>query len=548
VIFIPKISFTFAAKKMTKLFVFFLAFQSGILLAQPVNFQEDESSNKMECTSITVGKKASADGSVMTSHTDDSGRTRTDISIVKAKEHAVDEMKILYKRQAAKREFGQMPIYEFVKTGEIPESSHTYQYFNTAYPCLNEHQLAIGESTFGGRSELQSDLGLIDCTALCQLMVERCSTARDAIKMAGVLLKKYGWIDGGECLTIADKQEVWHLEIVGPGKGKLGAVWAAQRIPDEHIGVNANASTIKELDLKNKDYFMASDNVYKVAEENGWYEPKKETFKFAYAYAPESRRMLACRRREWRVFDLLAPSLKLDPNDQDYPFSVKPDSLVKVADMMRIFRDYYEGTEFDMRKNITTTDKDGKEVISPLANPFMKSDELKLFKVNGGWHWRGERNIAVYFTVYATILQCRSYLPDEIGALCWFALDNVASSVYVPFYGNITELPQEYKTCGRQTGFSKEAAWWAFNRLGTITAKKWGSMSPVVRNAFDPMENKYLNNQSAIEKEALTLLKAGKRQEAIDFLTKYSNQCGNEAVKTAWDTGDLLWTVFDGQW
>ena len=217
-----------------------------------------------------------------------------------------------------------MSHYENTIVGEIPQVSHTYQYFSTAYPCLNEKQLGIGESTFTPRPELQSDSGLIDCQRLCQLMLERCSTARQAIKMAGELLAKYGWIDGGEALTIADKNEVWHLEIVGPGKGKLGAVWAAQRVPDDHISVNANASTIREIDLKNKDYFMASDNVFSVAEENGWYDKKQETFRFAYAYAPESRAMLACRRREWRVFDLVAPSLKLDPNAENYPFSVKP--------------------------------------------------------------------------------------------------------------------------------------------------------------------------------------------------------------------------------
>ena len=135
---------------------------------------------------------------------------------------------------------------------------------------------------------------------------------------------------------------------------------------------------------------------------------------------------------------------------------MKPDTLVTLEKMISIFKDYYEGTEFDMRKNLTVTDKEGKTVISPLANPFMKADELKLNKINGGWHWRGERTIAVHFTVYATILQSRNFLPDEVGPVCWFALDNVASSIYVPLYASITELPEEYKTDGRMTGFSKK--------------------------------------------------------------------------------------------
>lgn len=526
----------------------FLMLIFGILQLSAQNSAIDEFTEGLECTTITVGKKASADGSVMTSHTDDSHRTRTNILVVPAQDHPEGATVKMYKRTAAKEEYGKMSHYENTIVGEIPQVSHTYQYFSTAYPCLNEKQLGIGESTFTPRPELQSDSGLIDCQRLCQLMLERCSTARQAIKMAGELLAKYGWIDGGEALTIADKNEVWHLEIVGPGKGKLGAVWAAQRVPDDHISVNANASTIREIDLKNKDYFMASDNVFSVAEENGWYDKKQETFRFAYAYAPESRAMLACRRREWRVFDLVAPSLKLDPNAENYPFSVKPDTLISMEKMVSLFQDYYEGTEYDMRKTLTVTDKEGKTVISPLANPFMKSDELKLHKINGGWHWRGERSIAVHFTVYATIIQCRNFLPDEVGGLCWFALDNVASSVYVPFYASISDLPQTYKTDGRVTGFSRDAAWWAFNRLGTLAAKRWGDMRKVIDKTWKPLQNQFFTQQPKIEKQALELLQNGKRNEAIQLLTQYSNRCGNFAVDKAWETGDFIWTTFDGLW
>ena len=501
----------------------------------------------MECTSVTVGKKASKDGSVMTSHTDDSGRSRTNIKVEPAADHAPGEMMPLYKRVTCKPDTNPMPSYCYEYTGSIPQVPHTYQFLNTAYPCMNEHQLAIGESTFGGRGELRSSEGLIDCQTLCMLMLQRCTTARDAIRTAGELLKEYGWCDGGECLTIADKNEVWHLEIVGPGKGKKGAVWAAQRVPDDHVAVNANASTIREINLKDKDYFMASDNVFSVAEENGWYDKKKETFRFAYAYAPESRTMLACRRREWRVFDLLAPSLKLDANSENYPFSVKPDSLVTLNDMVRVFQDYYEGTEYDMRKTLTVTDKEGKSVISPLAPPFMKGDEQKLYKINGGWHSHGERNIAVWFTVYATILQCRDWLPDEVGALCWFALDNVASSIYVPIYANVTDLPASYKTCGRETGFSRDAAWWGFNRLGTIANKRWGDMRRYVDRAWKPMQQEFFDNQGKVEEEALRHLKVD-RTAALRYLTRYTNDQCNRALNKAWETGDLIWTKFDGAW
>ncbi|MDR1406569.1 MAG: C69 family dipeptidase [Tannerella sp.] len=508
----------------------------------------DSRYDAMECTTVTVGKNASADGSVMTSHTDDSHRTRTDISVVQAKDHPQGTMKTLYRRRAAANRPGEMPKYEYVETGQIPEVAHTFQYFNSAYPCMNEKQLAIGESTFGGRPECHADTGLIDCSCLCMLILERCSTARQAIRTAGELLEKYGWNDAGECLTIADKHEVWHLEIVGPGKGRTGAVWVAQRVPDDHVSVNANAARIEEIDLKNKDFFMASSNIFSVAEAGGWYDPKKEIFRFAYAYAPSTRTSIACRRREWRVFNLLAPSLKLNADSEHFPFSAKPDAPVKKEDMVRVFKDYYEGTDFDMRKTLAVTDNDGKTVISPLANPFMKADELKLLRINGGWGWRGERTIAVHFTIYATILQCRDRLPDEIGGLCWYALDNVASSIYVPFYGSIRDFPKTYKTCGRQTGFSKESAWWAFNRLGTLAAKRWGEMHLVVDSVWNPMQAGFFEKQDEIESLALLLLQQNKRAEAIDFLTGYSNDCGNTAVETAWKTGDYLWTVFDGLW
>lgn len=529
---------------MKKLFTLLFTFAAFAVFAQDFN---DPITEGMECTTITLGKKATADGSVITSHTDDSHRSRTNIMVEPAMDHQSDETETMYWRRWAKRVPGQMAQYENLPIGEIPQVAHTYQFLNTAYPCVNEKQLAIGESTFGGRAELKSDSGLIECQTLCRLMVQRCSTARQAIKMAGELLKQYGWRDAGECLTIADKNEVWHLEIMGAGKDKVGAVWAAQRVPDDHVAVNANASTIREINLKDKDYFMASDNVYSLAKENGWWDGKS-TFQFAYAYAPQTRTMIACRRREWRVFDLLAPSLKLDPNSENYPFSVKPDTLVTIEKLMSVFKDYYEGTPYDMRKTLTVADKDGKQVISPMANPFMKGDELKLHKINGGWNELGERNIAVHFTVYGTIIQCRADMPDEVGALCWFALDNVASSIYVPIYANVTDLPTTYKTDGRVTGFSKEAAWWGFNRVGTIACQRWGDMHKVIDKTWEPLEKQFIEEHHTIETKALSLLKDGKRSEAIQLLTNFTNQCGNTAVEEAWKLGDMIWTNFDGMW
>ncbi|MDR0296115.1 MAG: C69 family dipeptidase [Prevotellaceae bacterium] len=508
-------------------------------------FTQAHDDERLECTTITVGRLASDDGSVRTSHTDDSHRTRSNISVVAAQNHPVGTAITMYKREPCDTTL--MRSYLHIPIGEIPQVAHTYAFLNSAYPCLNEKQLAIGESTISGRKELVSGIGLIDCQRLCRLMLERCATAREAIRTAGELLAEYGWIDEGECLTIADKKEVWHLEILGPGKGKKGAVWAAQRVPDEHIAVNANASTIRQIDTSNPDFFMYSPNVFSLAIENGWWNPAEGPFEFCYAYAPESRVHIACRRREWRVYDLLAPSLKLSPESENYPFSVKPDKPVSLQDMVRVFQDYYEGTPFDIRKNLTVANDSGKTVISPVANPFMTRDELKMLRVNGGWHALGERNIAVRQTMYATIIQCREWLPDAIGGLCWFALDNVATSVFVPIYGGVTDLPSTYKTDGRKTGYSKEAAWWAFNRTGTLAYRRWGDTQKDLQAVWQPLQKFWFDNQRNIEAEVLKLFE-NNPQRAIDILTDYTNKCANEAVEKAWKLGDDMWTKYEGLW
>ena len=492
------------------------------------------------CTSITAGKDATVDGSVITSHTDDSHRTRSWMNVIPPKDHEDGETVTMYKRTST--DSLAMPAYKHTPIGEIPQVEHTYGYINTAYPCMNRKQLAIGESTFGGREQLQSDEGLIDCQRLAKLMVQRCTTARQAIKMAGRLTKKYGWNDAGECLTIADTEEVWHFEIVGPGDGKVGAIWAAQRVPDDHIAVNANASTIKEINPENEEYFMASDNVYEVARDSGWWNPETETFRFNYAYAPESRTTFASRRREWRVFDLLAPSVDIDPRDKDFPFSVNPQEKIAVADLVEVFQDYYEGTEFDMTKNITATNDSGKTVKSPFANPFMPYDMYGLFDINGGWGDLGERTIARWYTMYATIIQCRSDYPDEVGGVVWMAQDNVATSIYVPIYSSVTELPESYSTPGRVNGFTRESAWWAFNRLGTLTAQRWGDMRHDVRDAWDPLQKQLFEQQQKIEKKALRM---EDREKRIEYLNDYSNQWAKKVVKKAWSLGDMLWTKYD---
>ena len=214
------------------------------------------------CTSIMVGRNASADGSVITSHTCDS-KYRTWVTMEPAADHKAGEMHKVYKgtmHTETPRSMEGMTL-----AGEIPEAAHTYAYMNTAYPCLNEKQLAIGESTFSGPDTLTNEKGMFLIEELERIVLQRCDNARDAIKLMGELVAQYGYGDGGECLTIADKKEVWQFEILGEGPDKIGGIWVAQRVPDDHVAVSCNVARIGKIDRKNKDFFMASDNIEKVA-------------------------------------------------------------------------------------------------------------------------------------------------------------------------------------------------------------------------------------------------------------------------------------------
>ena len=498
------------------------------------------------CTSIMVSRAASTDGSVMTSHTCDSHRTSSDIHVRKRARHRAGARIQLTGRK--KDDTGPMERYGREPTGKIPQTRVTHGYIAPAYAAMNEHQVAIGESTFGGRKELQSKKGLIDCETLCSLMLQRAKTARQAIKIAGELLRKHGWRDVGETLTITDPKEVWHMEIVGPGKGRVGAAWAARRIPDGHVGVVANSARIRRVDLGKPDEYMASRSLSEVATRMGYWDQKSgKPFDFAAAYNPKGRMKFSVTRREWRVFSMLAPSLKLHPNSNSFPFSIKPEKKVSAKRIMEIFRDTYEGTDYDVVKNLTVADKKGKQVKSPLANPFMPYDQNRLLKINGGWGWRGERALARWYCMYATVTQSRGWLPNPIGGLVWFGLDNPAMTTYVPLYAGIKSLPKSFKIDGRTTGFSRKVAWWAFNRAATIAAHRWGEMRKDVAAVRDKLQNRFFARQATIEKKAVRLHKRSPAA-ARSYLTRYSRKACKQTETAYWKLGDLLWTKYDEKW
>jgi len=504
----------------------------SLVLLVPLTLPAQEFIESDNCTSIIVGKAASVDGSTMTSHSCDSGSDRTWINIPPAKKHKKGEECAVYLEP--KRTKGPDDP-DRIEVGFIPQVRETYAFINTAYPCMNEHQLAIGETTFGGKSEMVSNEGMIDCPELYRLALERARTAKEAILVIDELTKKYGYNDVGECFTFADPNETWHFEILGPGRGKLGAVWAAVRIPDDEIGVSANASRIRTLDINDKENYMASDNVFSLAEELGFWSPESgQEFEFCYVYA--NRKSMGCRRREWRVLSTVAPSLKLDPNGENFPMSVKPDKKVSVKDVLKIFRDYYQDTPFDMTASIKTVNRRGEYIKSPAANPFMNSETRSLLKVPY------ERTICCARATYLTVTQSRNWLPDPVGGVVWLGYDNPATTPHIPFYCGISTMPESYMVDGREK-LRRDCAWWAFRRVSQLCGFRYQVMSKDVEKVWSEIEEKAFSVQPEFEKKIVELYK-NDPQKAIEMLTRYSLEVANGAVEKYWLLGDELWSKY----
>jgi dipeptidase len=488
------------------------------------------------CTSILVGRLASADGSTMTSHSCDSGSDRTWMTIVPNRKHKVGEMaKVYHEPKLVKGPDDP----DRLETGEIPQVTETYAYLNAAYPIMNEHQLAIGETTIGGRRELKSDAGIIDAPELYRLCLERARTAREAVRVADELTAKYGYNDWGECFTFADTKEVWQFEIYGPGKGKTGAVWAAERVPDEEIGCSANAGRIRTGDPANRDFFMASANALSLAEEMGfWPKAGDRPFDFTYAYNPESRTSLYCRRREWRVLSLLAPGLKLNPESENFPFSVRPEKKVTVRDLLAIFRDAYDGTDYDMTRTLVAVNRKGETAKSPIASPFMSNDLRELLRI------KRERTICAPYSTYLQITQSRDWLPGPIGGVVWLGYDNPATTPHTPFYIGIDRMPDSYMVDGRRA-YRRDCAWWAYRTVSKLALFRWQEMTKEIEKVWRGIEDQDFGNQARFEEEALALYKKDPRK-AKELLTKYCLDQANQAVAAYWKLADELWVKYSG--
>lgn len=468
----------------------------ALLLAFPTlsSAQIDENKKdfrtKESCTSIMVGKKASTDGSVITSHTCDSWY-RTWMKMVAAKEYANDTITDIYDGRMHTQTPGDSTNVKI--KGVIPQVKHTYRFLDSAYPCLNEKQLAMGETTISGRDTLQNKKGMFMIEELARIALERCSTAREAIKLMGELVKKYGYGDSGECLTIADKDEVWIFEIFGEGPKKIGGVWAAIRIPDDEIAVSANICRISKIDTNDKANCMASENIYKVAKDLKLWDGKEEfSFWRAYSggnYFGEKKNYSV---REFFIMSTLAPSMNLSDTVEDLPLSVKPDQKVSVEMVSNLLGSYYEGTEKNLSgrlliPNPKYKDKEGnivegqpEKIVSSFANPWMRPDEIDTYKAYANDEAMNNiRTVSVPWCAYSTVIQLRSWLPDEIGGVAWVALDNPGESPRFPIFCGNTELPKLLGTCGQHVE-REDAALWHYRKANRLATVRWGKYRSMI--------------------------------------------------------------------
>ena len=497
------------------------------------------------CTSIMVSKGASADGSVITSHTCD-GRYRTWLNIEKGRTFDKGATTAVYKGKLKT----EMPWdkRKVTKAGEIPQAKQTFGFLNTAYPCLNEKQLAIGETTFVGPKKLVNENGMFLIEELERIALERCSTARDAIKLIGELIEEYGYGDWGECITVADKKEVWQLEIVGEGTEKIGGIWAAQRIPDGHVGVSANISRIGEINLKDKEHFMASKNVFSAAKKLGLWDGKKP-FKFWKAYGDTEKPF---KIREYFILNALAPSLNLDFEADELPFSVKPDKKVSVRDVMALYRETYEGTAYDMTKNLLVTKKkynDKKEEVgvdtikSSIANPWMGRGARDLFNQLNEGTVEFQRTVAVSWCSYSEIIQLRDWLPDEIGGIAWFSFDNPGQSPRIPIYSGTTELPESFHYCG-QKRYRNDAAIWQYRRANKLATIAWQTTKKGLLDEVSYFEEKGQRETKELEKHLNRLIEEGKKEEAQQLLNKYTKDFTGATMLRWSELEEAYWTKF----
>jgi len=526
------------------IWIIILLFFSSILIhAQYSDIDPDGPGYGENCTTIMVGKLASTDGSVMTSHSCD-GNYRTWLEIYPHQKYNHGAMHPVYEGMLHTEEAWDMTKVK-VK-GEISEVEETYAFLNTAYPCLNEKQLAIGETTIYGREELINADGMFFIEELEKIALQRCKTAREAIALIGSLAEQYGYADLAECITLADPKEVWQLEIAGSGKGKPSAIWCAQRVPDENVGICANIPRISTVDFKNKNFFMYSTDIQNVAKKLGYWDGT-EPFKFWKVINGKKPFSI----REFYVLSTLAPSLNLSFDAEELPFSVKPEKKQSPRDIMKFFRETYEGTQWDMSKNllikVKEKDKDGneveKQIKSPVISNWMNNDLRTLFNEIKPGVIERQRVIAIAGCSYSHVIQCRDWLPDEVGAIAWFSFDNPGESPRIPIFSGVLNLPASFSICG-QPRYRTDAAIWSFREANRLATVNWSKGRVLIEPSVQEFEDKAFAELPFVEKRVAELVKDGKNDEAKQYVTSYTNSFAGAAMTRWEDLKTKLWGMF----
>jgi dipeptidase len=474
----------------------------------------------LACTNLLVTKGASADGSTMLVYTND-GEWLYRIDKTNAASYSPGDSIAFTSRYGV--------------SGKIAQAKQTYAVLGFQ---MNEHQVAIGETTFTGREELWNKSGgYLEYWHFMTLALQRSRSAREAIQVITTLAENYGYGSEGESFSICDPDEAWILEMCGVGDGKKGAVWVAVKIPDGHIAAHANMARIGHFPLDDPETCLYSENVISFATEKGYYDPSSgEPFHFNLAYNPPTPdRLKYCETRVWSLFRRSAPSLELTSDyhrgvvgAERYPLSVKPDHKLTLADVMSLVRDHYEGTEYDMTKGLTA---------GPFGNPNrIRPLNWSVDSVDYSW----ERPISTYNTAFSYIAQLRGWLPDDIGGIAWFGEDDTYFTCYMPLYASITEIPSPLSS-GDINKYSPESAWWIFNFVSNIANIRYNEMIKDVQALQRSLEEKFISEQDSIEGIAASL--SGESRRA--FINNYVNDCCLLVCEEWKELGNLLITKYN---
>nr|WP_320119157.1 C69 family dipeptidase [uncultured Marinifilum sp.] len=484
------------------------------------------------CTNYLVTRGASTDGSNMITYAADSHVLYGELYFRPAADWAEGTMIDVYEWDTGKY------------LGKIPQVPHTYSVIGN----MNEFQVAIGETTYGGRKELGSQEGaIIDYGSLMYLTLQRSKNAREAIKVMTDLVETYGYYSSGESFSISDKNEVWILEMIGKGNGEKGAVWVARMIPDGYVSGHANQARITNFPLEGKNS-ISSDKMNKIfnpevtnvyakdvisfAKEKGFYpkEGKNKNFSFSDTYAPvDFGAARFCEIRVWsffnevkegmdKYFDYCKGNIKHD--DKGYatnrmPLWIKPDEKINVLDMMDFMRNHLEGTELDMAKDMGA---------GPYGNPYRWRPLT--WKVDGVTYCN-ERATATQQTGFSFVAQSRNWLPDAVGGINWFGVDDASSSVYFPMYCGSTRVPKSFAVGnGKMMDFTNKSAFWVFNQVTNFAYTRYNAIHPEIAKKQKTLEKKYLSFTKIIDLAAEDMFKSD-ASSAIEFLTDFSCNQGD---------------------